>query len=44
VPPQMMDCPQCRQRKPTHTVCPNCGTYNGMDVLRLETKAKQKPE
>ena len=25
-------------------VCPNCGTYNGIDVLRLEAKAKQKPE
>ena len=44
VPAQLMNCPQCRQRKPTHTVCPNCGTYNGLDVLRLEAKAKQKPE
>jgi ribosomal protein L32 len=40
----MMNCPQCRQRKPTHQVCPNCGTYNGIDVLRLDAKAKQKPE
>ena len=37
-------CPQCKQRKPTHQVCPSCGTYNGIDVLRLDAKAKQKPE
>ncbi|HEY1295539.1 MAG TPA: 50S ribosomal protein L32 [Chloroflexota bacterium] len=42
--PPMMDCPQCKQRKPTHLVCPNCGTYNGIDILRLDAKAKQKPE
>jgi len=40
----MMNCPQCRQRKPTHMVCPSCGTYNGIDILRLDAKAKQKPE
>jgi large subunit ribosomal protein L32 len=42
--PPLMTCPQCRHRKPTHQVCPNCGTYNGIDVLRLDAKAKQKPE
>jgi large subunit ribosomal protein L32 len=44
VPLPMMNCPQCKQRKLTHQVCPNCGTYNGIDVLRLDAKAKQKPE
>jgi large subunit ribosomal protein L32 len=42
--PQLMSCPQCRHLKPTHQVCPNCGTYNGRDVLRLEEKKKQKSE
>jgi large subunit ribosomal protein L32 len=42
--PPLMSCPQCKHRKPTHQVCPNCGTYNGIDVLRLDAKAKQKPE
>lgn len=42
--PQLMNCPQCRARKPTHQVCPTCGTYNGIDVLRLEAKSKQSPE
>lgn len=36
--PQLMTCPKCRQPKPTHQVCPSCGTYNGIDVLRLEAK------
>ncbi len=42
--PQLMTCPQCRQPKPTHLVCPNCGTYNGIDILRLEAKSKEQPE
>jgi large subunit ribosomal protein L32 len=42
--PPLMTCPQCKQKKVTHKVCPTCGTYNGMDVLRLDAKAKQKPE
>jgi large subunit ribosomal protein L32 len=42
--PPLMTCPQCKQRKVTHQVCPSCGTYNGIDVLHLDAKAKQKPE
>ena len=42
--PQLMTCPQCKQKKVTHVVCPTCGTYNGMDILKLDAKAKQKPE
>jgi large subunit ribosomal protein L32 len=42
--PPLMTCPQCRHRKVTHRVCPNCGTYNGIDILRLDAKAKRKPE
>lgn len=42
--PPLMTCPQCRQKKVTHQVCLNCGTYNGVDVLRLDQKARQKPE
>jgi large subunit ribosomal protein L32 len=40
----LMNCPQCRKRKPTHQVCPNCGFYNGIDILRLTEKEKEKPE
>lgn len=42
--PTLMTCPQCREPKLTHHVCQNCGTYNGINVLRLDAKAKEKPE
>jgi large subunit ribosomal protein L32 len=42
--PQLMNCPKCHEPKMTHRVCANCGTYNGMDILRLEEKAKKRPE
>jgi large subunit ribosomal protein L32 len=38
--PTLMTCPQCRHPKITHRVCRNCGTYNGIDVLRLESRDK----
>jgi large subunit ribosomal protein L32 len=25
-------CPQCRELKPPHVVCPNCGYYRGRQV------------
>lgn len=33
--PALMDCPQCRQRKPQHHVCPHCGYYRGRKVLEI---------
>ena len=41
---QLMTCPQCKVKKVTHQVCHNCGTYNGMDILHLDDKAKRRPE
>ncbi|HEX2171232.1 MAG TPA: 50S ribosomal protein L32 [Dehalococcoidia bacterium] len=32
--PQLMTCPQCRNPKETHRVCPTCGTYNGRQVIQ----------
>jgi len=29
-------CPQCRQIKAPHTVCPNCGFYKGRQVVQVE--------
>jgi large subunit ribosomal protein L32 len=36
-PPPLSRCPQCRELKPTHRVCPSCGTYRGMQVLPERT-------
>ncbi|HZU05205.1 MAG TPA: 50S ribosomal protein L32 [Chloroflexota bacterium] len=31
--PPLARCPQCRNLKPTHQVCPSCGTYRGRQVV-----------
>ncbi|MPZ15617.1 MAG: 50S ribosomal protein L32 [Chloroflexi bacterium] len=38
--PQLSACPQCRRPKPTHQVCPFCGTYNGHAVLDVKETAR----
>lgn len=40
--PQLGPCPQCRMLRPTHQVCPYCGTYNGRQVLAI--KETQRPQ
>ena len=32
----MMACPQCHTLKMAHHVCPNCGTYNGVEVVEIK--------
>jgi large subunit ribosomal protein L32 len=36
--PSMVECPECNEPRPTHTVCPNCGTYKGRKVLEVIEK------
>ncbi len=36
--PQLVSCPQCRQPRLAHHVCPNCGTYRGRQVLPIKEK------
>ena len=31
--PQLRICPQCRQAKLPHVVCPNCGWYNDRQAI-----------
>jgi large subunit ribosomal protein L32 len=34
--PNLSLCPQCRQPKAPHRVCPTCGFYNGKEVIPAE--------
>ena len=31
-PPMLNTCPQCRQPRRPHRVCPHCGAYGGREV------------
>lgn len=35
-PLQLAYCPQCQTAAPTHTVCPNCGYYQGRTLVESE--------
>ena len=32
----MMECPQCHKLKLAHHVCRNCGTYDGVEVIKVK--------
>ncbi len=36
VAPMRSLCPQCREIKPPHRVCPHCGFYKGREVVSVE--------
>lgn len=38
---RLVDCPQCHSPRLPHRVCPTCGTYNGREVISVETKPKK---
>ena len=35
-------CSNCGEMRLPHTVCPNCGHYQGREVLHIEKEAKKK--
>ncbi len=39
---QTIICPQCKQEKLPHHICPSCGYYKGKEVLKIETVAERK--
>jgi large subunit ribosomal protein L32 len=34
--PSVAECPRCHSPKLSHRVCPNCGMYNGRQVVNVE--------
>ncbi|MBS6063109.1 50S ribosomal protein L32 [Criibacterium bergeronii] len=34
--PNLVECPQCHALKMQHRVCPECGYYNGKEVISAE--------
>ena len=43
-PVQLVECTQCHEPKLSHVVCPKCGHYNGVEVVKPKTpKDKKKP-
>lgn len=34
--PTLSVCPQCRETKLPHRVCPHCGYYKGREILAVE--------
>ena len=41
-PVQLVECPQCHENKPPHIVCPKCGYYNGVEVIKPKTPKEKK--
>jgi len=38
--PQLVECRQCHQMNPAHTICTNCGSYAGRAVIAAPKKEK----
>ncbi len=34
-------CPKCKEARQQHSACPNCGHYNGRQVLDMEKKVEK---
>ena len=43
-PKQLVLCPQCKEPHMPHRVCPNCGTYDGVEVIEVKDKTKRKKD
>ena len=35
-------CSNCGEVRPAHTVCPNCGFYQGREVVSIDKEKKNK--
>jgi large subunit ribosomal protein L32 len=40
--PNLTICPQCKQPKRTHRICPYCGFYKGRQIIEIKPKKKKQ--
>ncbi|MCM8812608.1 MAG: 50S ribosomal protein L32 [Candidatus Omnitrophica bacterium] len=40
--PAISECPECRQPKPPHAVCPHCGVYKKIQYVAIKEKKPKK--
>jgi large subunit ribosomal protein L32 len=38
----LVQCSNCGEMRPSHTVCPNCGYYQGREVVAVAKEEKKK--
>jgi large subunit ribosomal protein L32 len=38
MPPHLTVCPQCHEPRLPHRVCPSCGYYKGVEIVKPHTK------
>jgi large subunit ribosomal protein L32 len=38
--PALVACRNCGEARPQHTVCPNCGHYEGKEVIAIKKEEK----
>jgi large subunit ribosomal protein L32 len=39
--PNLIECPQCHELIESHTVCPECGYYKGVQVVTKKVKEEK---
>ena len=43
-PVQLGECPQCHEPKPAHILCPKCGYYDGVEVIKPKAPKEKKTQ
>lgn len=41
-PVALVQCTNCGEMRPSHTVCPKCGYYDGREVISIGKEEKKK--
>lgn len=40
--PTLAECPHCKEKVKSHTVCKACGYYDGKEAIAIKSKEKDK--